>query len=118
MPCRKVGQHRAAAVGWPQRWAGQLSTHAQLKAEAQVRELEEELRIEQDMKVSTAVCIRAGRQGGKSKITSWKASCVICRTRRVPTAGEQGPEACDQSLVGMLRSGFPEKVKRVKRRVL
>lgn len=34
VPCSKVDKHGAAAVGWPQWWAGQLSTDAQLKAEA------------------------------------------------------------------------------------
>ena len=87
-------------MGWPQQWAGQLSTHAQRKAEAQAGELEEELRIKQDVKVSTAVCIRAGGQGGKSKITGWKASRVIRRTRSAPAAGEQGPEAYDKGWLG------------------
>lgn len=35
-----------AAVGWPLLWAVQLATSAQLEAEAMVRKLEEELKLE------------------------------------------------------------------------
>lgn len=45
---RREGKETAAPVGRPL-WADGLDPDAQLEAEAQVRKLEEELRIEQDV---------------------------------------------------------------------
>ena len=45
----------AATVGWSLLGAGQLATDAQLEAEAPVRKLEEELRLEKDVWVSAAL---------------------------------------------------------------
>lgn len=53
-----LGQRRemnSCCRGWLLHWAGQLATDAQLKAEVWVRKLEEELKLEKDMGVSSAL---------------------------------------------------------------
>ena len=55
MRCSKEEKQMAAAVGWSLLWAVGLDTDAQLEAEAQVRELEEELRLETDMQLTTTL---------------------------------------------------------------
>ena len=45
----------ATTVGWPPLWAVQPATDAQLEAEAWVRELEEELKLEKNVQLSTAL---------------------------------------------------------------
>lgn len=42
-------------VGWPLLWAFRLAPDAQLEFEAQAKELEEELRLEKDMWLSTTL---------------------------------------------------------------
>lgn len=44
--CGKEEKLMAATVGWPLPLAIQLATDAQLEAEAQIRKLEEELKLE------------------------------------------------------------------------
>ena len=43
----------SASVGWPSQQADQLATKVQTEAEAQIKKLEEELRVEKDMRLST-----------------------------------------------------------------
>lgn len=43
----------AATVSWPPLWAVWSATNVQLEAEAHVRKLEEELRLEKDVCLST-----------------------------------------------------------------
>ena len=45
----------AAPMGWPLMWAAWLATNVQLEAEAQVRKLEDEQRLEKE--VSTILLV-------------------------------------------------------------
>lgn len=45
----KEGKQMTAEVGWPLLWAIQLATNAQLEAESQLRNLEDELKLEKDL---------------------------------------------------------------------
>lgn len=45
----------AAIVGWPLLWAVWLNVDAPLEAEAQVRKLGEELKVEKDVQLSTTL---------------------------------------------------------------
>lgn len=45
----------AAAVDWLLQWAVQLATDAQLEAKAQIRKLEEQLRLGKDMQLFTTL---------------------------------------------------------------
>lgn len=51
--CGKEGKHMAATVAWPLLWAVWLATNTQLEAEARVRKLEDELKLEKDIRVFT-----------------------------------------------------------------
>ena len=55
MHCSKEGKRVAAAVGWSPLWAVQVANDAQLEAKAQVTVLEEELRLEKDVWLSTTL---------------------------------------------------------------
>ena len=50
--CGKEGKWMAVATGRPPPWAVHVVTDAKLEAKAQVKEFEEELRLEQDMLVA------------------------------------------------------------------
>ena len=52
---RKEGKQMAAAVGWSPLWAVWMATNTQLEAKAQGRKLEEELRLEKDVQLSTTL---------------------------------------------------------------
>ena len=53
--CSKEGKWMAAAVDWLLQWAVQLATDAQLEAKAQIRKLEEQLRLGKDMQLFTTL---------------------------------------------------------------
>lgn len=59
----EAGKQRVAAVACPLLWSVQLATDAQLEGETCVRKLEDELRLEKDMRVTRLICFWAGRQG-------------------------------------------------------
>ena len=50
----------------------QLATDAQLEAEARARKLEEELRLEKDVWVSSALFASGLAEKGESRIISWR----------------------------------------------
>lgn len=51
--CGKEGKHMAATVTWPLLWAVWLATNTQLEAEARVGKLEDELKLEKDIRMFT-----------------------------------------------------------------
>lgn len=68
--CDKEGKWMPAATGWPLLWAVHLVSDAKLKAKGQVRKLEEELRLETDMQVSTALLASGLEDRWESRIIS------------------------------------------------
>lgn len=53
--CGKEWKWIIALMGWHLVWAVQLTTNAQLEAEAAVRKLEDILRLEKDVSLSTTL---------------------------------------------------------------
>lgn len=85
MHCSKEGKCMAPTVGRPLLWAVLLGTDVLLAAETQVRRLEEELRLEEDMQLSTALLVLGLVTRQESRI-SWRPYHAFNKARKAPVA--------------------------------
>lgn len=112
--CSEEGKHVAATVGWLLLWAVQQAIDAQTEAEAQVKKLEEELRLEKNVWFSTILLASglADKVGEQNK----KLETSVCHFAKLGSYKLPGIKiwVMYQILIRTLRSRILGKVRRTK----
>lgn len=82
---------------WADLYSGQeLGTDVHLGAETQVRKLEEELRLEKDMQLSTTLLALGPGTRWVSRL-SWRTYHAFNKAKKAPAAMDEGSRAYDKA---------------------
>lgn len=79
--CSKEGKQTAVTVEWPLLWAVQLAINAQWETEAQVRKMEEELKLEKNMQLSAILLTLVLGTRWEGMIINWRPLHAILQSK-------------------------------------